>query len=125
MKKIFTSILLFSLMLISACAPSVNDPTSSETPTATNPTVDPSVEPSTEPSVEPSLEPSTEPSIAPTISEDPTVQPSISEDPTSKPHTHTFEKTLSFDDEYHWYKSTCGHEDAEVKEKHTLHLKFL
>ena len=118
MKKIFTSILLFSLMLISACGPT-SSPTEPVDPSV-NPSTESSVEPSVEPSTEPSVEPSTEPSIAPTISEDPTFPPSISEDPTSKPHTHTFEKTLSFDDEYHWYKSTCGHKDAEVKEKHTI-----
>lgn len=35
------------------------------------------------------------------------------------PHTHTYAETFSFDDTYHWFASTCGHEDAvSGKEEH-------
>ena len=34
-------------------------------------------------------------------------------------HIHTFEKELTFDDEGHYYASTCGHTD--VKKDYTLH----
>ena len=27
------------------------------------------------------------------------------------PHTHKYQDTYSFDDDYHWYGSACGHED--------------
>ncbi len=32
---------------------------------------------------------------------------------------HSFANSWSSDDEYHWHDATCGHSDAETKEKHT------
>ena len=39
---------------------------------------------------------------------------------TSITHTHTFSEEWSFNNEYHWHDSTCGHDVFEAKEKHTL-----
>jgi len=35
------------------------------------------------------------------------------------PHTHTFSDTLSYDDEYHYYASTCAHDVVKDKEAHS------
>lgn len=33
-------------------------------------------------------------------------------------HRHAFEKDYSSDETYHWHKATCGHTDAETRQKH-------
>lgn len=35
-------------------------------------------------------------------------------------HSHSFQNNWSYDEEYHWHSSTCGHPNSEVKEKHTF-----
>ena len=35
-------------------------------------------------------------------------------------HTHTFSDTLSYDEAYHYYASTCGHDVVNGKEAHTM-----
>ena len=36
-------------------------------------------------------------------------------------HEHTYSNVRDYDDEYHWYPSTCGHKDAvKQKEKHNF-----
>lgn len=35
------------------------------------------------------------------------------------PHTHKYADEYSKDDTHHWYASTCGHAEAEVKVEHT------
>ncbi len=40
--------------------------------------------------------------------------------PTTPNHVHTFDTTISKDDTYHWYNSTCNHEETVVKQKHTF-----
>ncbi len=40
---------------------------------------------------------------------------------TSTIHTHTFDETIwEYDDDYHWNKSTCGHEVVDNKEMHSF-----
>ena len=46
-------------------------------------------------------------------------QPSGTPDPDPNPdHHHEFSSEWSMDDEYHWYASTCGHDDAVSKVAH-------
>ena len=118
MKKIFVSLVLFLSIFISACGPTSSEPTSNDTPTISNPNTEPSVNPTTEPTIVPTVDPTTTPSNDPT-SEGSTT----SNEPTTKPHSHTFESKYTYDEEYHWHKSTCGHSDAEVKEKHEFNTE--
>ena len=39
---------------------------------------------------------------------------------TNNEHTHTFSDTLSYDEAYHYYASTCGHDVVSGKEAHTM-----
>lgn len=44
---------------------------------------------------------------------------------TNPEHQHTFATTYSFDDNYHWYASTCSHEnEISGRTKHTLNLNL-
>lgn len=44
---------------------------------------------------------------------------------TNPEHQHTFATTYSFDDNYHWYASTCGHSDEiSGRAKHSLNLNL-
>ena len=44
---------------------------------------------------------------------------------TNPEHQHTFATTYAFDNDYHWYPSTCGHEnEISGRAKHTLNLNL-
>ena len=113
MKKIIASLILFVSIFVSSCTPSGSNPTSNEVPTISNPTTNPTTASTT-------TEEATSASNSTVSLPEVTTEPFTSQDPTTQPHTHTFEETLSYDEEYHWYKSTCGHPEEEIKEKHIL-----
>ncbi|MGM9900139.1 MAG: hypothetical protein ACI32E_06155, partial [Bacilli bacterium] len=39
---------------------------------------------------------------------------------TNNEHIHTFSDTLSYDEVYHYYESTCGHDVVSGKAEHTM-----
>ena len=47
-----------------------------------------------------------------------TSEPTVNDEPTS--HTHTYASTYSYDEDFHWYASTCGHDDTVNKVSHSF-----